>query len=65
MDNILEWLPFIIPLAIIQFGLLAAAWIHIFRHNNYKVGNRVVWLLVSLIQFIGPVLYFTIGKGED
>ncbi|MCL2253448.1 MAG: PLDc N-terminal domain-containing protein [Lachnospiraceae bacterium] len=65
MTDIQELLPFIIPLVIIQFGLFAAAIIHILRHNTYKAGNRVMWVLVSFISIIGPVLYFTIGKGDE
>jgi len=65
MESIQEFLPFIIPLGVIQFGLMAAALIHVFRHKNYKIGNRLIWVLVSLISIIGPVLYFAIGKGDE
>jgi len=65
MESIQEILPLIIPLGIIQFGLLAAALIHIFRHKTYRIGNRPIWILVSLISIIGPVLYFAIGKGDE
>ena len=64
-DQVIELLPILIPLAILQFGLLAAALIHIFKHPRYKTGNRTLWVLVSFISFIGPVLYFTVGKGEE
>ena len=66
MDLIREYLPLIIPLALIQLGLMAAALIHIFRHKTYRTGSRVLWVLISvLINTIGPILYFVIGRGEE
>ena len=67
MDQIKEWLPFIIPLVIAELILLAVTIRHILTHDNYKRGSRPLWLLVTIIgmEFIGPILYFTLGKGED
>ena len=65
MEQIIEFLPFIIPLVLAQFGLMAYAVYHILTHKTYKIGNRAIWLVVSiLINFIGPILYFVLGK-ED
>ncbi|WOO39169.1 PLDc N-terminal domain-containing protein [Anaerocolumna sp. AGMB13020] len=66
MEQIKEFLPFIIPILIVQFGLMIAALVHILRHKNYRIGNRVVWIIITVVvNTIGPILYFTIGKGED
>lgn len=61
-----EILPFLIPLAIAEFGLLGYTIWHILTHKTYKRGNRALWLVVAIVgmQFIGPVLYFVLGK-ED
>ena len=66
MGEIMEFLPFLIPLVIIQFSFLAYTLYHILTHNSYKHGNRVLWLVVTLVlmNFIGPILYFIFGK-ED
>ena len=66
MDNIMEFLPFLIPLVIIQFSLLAYTLYHILTHDTYKRGNRVLWLVITLVfmNFVGPILYFIFGK-ED
>ena len=66
MAEFLEFLPFLIPLVLIQYSLLAYTLYHIFSHRNYKRGNRTLWLIVSLVgmNFIGPILYFVFGK-ED
>ena len=58
-------LPLIIPLIIIQLGLLIAALVHIFNHQNYKVGNRTIWIIVCLaVNTIGPILYFIFGRSD-
>jgi len=66
MPNISQYLPFLIPLAVIEVGLMVAALIHIFTHKTYRVGNRVIWVIVSVvINIIGPVLYFCIGRSDE
>lgn len=64
--DIMEYLPFLIPLAIAQLALLGYTLYHILTHRHYKRGNRVLWLAVTIVgmQFIGPVLYFLLAK-ED
>ena len=67
MDKIREYLPFIIPLAIVEIILLAVTLHHIFTHENYKRGSRLLWVLVTIIgmEFIGPILYFVLGKEDE
>lgn len=66
MEQIKEFLPFLIPLIIVEVVLLAITLRHILTHNHYKRGNRMMWIIVSIIgiQFWGPILYFVFGK-ED
>lgn len=66
MDAIKEFLPFLIPLIIVQFALLGYALHHILTHKTYKRGNRALWLVITIVlmNFVGPVLYFLLGK-ED
>ncbi len=64
--NISELLPFLIPLLVVEFGLLAYTLHHILTHKTYKRGNRTLWLVVTIALFnlIGPIAYFVFGK-ED
>ena len=64
--DIKELLPFLIPLVIIQVGLLGYTIHHILTHDKYKMGSRKMWLIISIVlcNFIGPILYFVFGK-ED
>jgi hypothetical protein len=66
LENIMDLLPFLIPLVLVELGLLIAALVHILRHRTYRVGNRALWLVISIVLgIIGPVLYFVIGKGDE
>ena len=67
MNNIVEFLPFLIPLIIAEFALLGYTLYHILTHKTYKRGNRTLWLIVTVIlmNFIGPILYFLLGKEDD
>ena len=66
MPDLKEMLPFLIPVVIAEFVLLGFTIRHILTHDTYKRGNRTIWLIVSIVgmEFIGPVLYFLLGK-ED
>lgn len=66
MMEFTEILPFLIPLVIAEIILLVITLRHILTHQHYKRGNRALWLVVVIVgmQFIGPILYFLLGK-ED
>ena len=66
MDNLSEFLPFLIPLVAVQFALLGYTLHHILTHATYKRGTRTTWLIITLVlmNFLGPILYFLLGK-ED
>ncbi len=67
MDKILEVLPFLIPLVIAELAVVGYTLYHIFTHSTYKRGSRALWVVITLVfmnTFIGPILYFLIGK-ED
>ena len=66
MNEIMEILPFLIPLVIVQFSLLGYTLYHILTHKSYKRGNRTMWLIITLVfmNFVGPILYFIFGKEE-
>ncbi|MCL1922345.1 MAG: PLD nuclease N-terminal domain-containing protein [Propionibacteriaceae bacterium] len=60
------YLPLIIPLAIIQLGLMFWALIHLLIHRNTKIVNRWVWaVIIIVVSMIGPILYFALGRGEN
>lgn len=66
MNEIKDFLPFIISLVIAELALLAYTLHHILTHKTYKRGNRTLWLVIAIVgmEFIGPILYFLLGR-ED
>ena len=67
MDTLKEWLPFLIPIILVELILLAVTIRHILKHDHYKRGTRALWLVIAIVgmEFIGPILYFTLGKADD
>lgn len=66
MDHYMEYMPFLIPLIILEIALALTALIHVLRHPHYRFGNRLFWIpVVMLVQIIGPVFYFAFGRGEE
>ena len=67
MGMLIEYLPFLLPLIIAQLALFGYTLYHILTHENYKRGNRTLWLVISIVlmNFIGPIIYFVFGKEES
>lgn len=66
MSEVLRYIPFLIPIVLIELILLVAAVVHILKHKKFKFGNTAMWLIIVIvIEIIGPILYFTIGRSDD
>ena len=66
LNQLLEFLPFLIPLVVAELALFGYTLYHILSHKTYKRGNRALWLVLTIVfmNFVGPILYFILGK-ED
>ncbi len=66
MEKLMEYLPFLIPIILVELALMLTALVHVLKHKKYRFGNRILWIvLVVCFQIIGPVVYFTVGRGEE
>lgn len=66
MDKIAEFLPFLIPLLVVELVLMITALIHVIKHPHYKFGNKPMWIVIVIfVQIIGPFIYFVFGRGEE
>lgn len=64
-EQILKYLPMMIPLMLIQWGLLIFSLIDLIKRQKTR-GPKWVWMLLILfISIIGPILYFLIGREEE
>jgi hypothetical protein len=62
---IIDILPWLIPLFILEIALLVIALVDLVRREHVTGGNKIVWILVIvLINLIGPIVYFIFGRKE-
>lgn len=65
-DILIQYLPVLLPVIIVELALAITALVHVLRHPHYKFGNKLMWIFaVVLIQFAGPIIYFLFGRGEE
>ena len=60
MPDIKEFIPFLIPLVIVQMVLLVYTFYHILTHKTYKRGSRGLWIAVYR-----PDSLFPAGEGGE
>jgi len=55
-----QYIPLLIPLLIIQLGLMIAALVDLFRREKTK-GPKWLWILIIVfVNYIFPILYFVV-----
>ena len=60
-----ELLPFLIPLLLLDLGLIAFALVDWSRRRRTK-GPKWLWLLVILfVSTFGPIVYLLFGREEE
>ncbi|MEH7500442.1 PLDc N-terminal domain-containing protein [Neobacillus drentensis] len=65
MDALVNNLPIIAPILILQLILVIVAIIDLVRVENTN-GPKWLWaLIILLINIIGPILYFVIGRKRN
>ncbi|MGG3470104.1 PLD nuclease N-terminal domain-containing protein [Neobacillus pocheonensis] len=65
MDAIVQHLPILMPIFIIQLILLIVAIIDLVRIEKTN-GPKWLWAIIILfVNLIGPILYFVIGRRNN
>lgn len=60
---VLDMLPFLIPLFIIEVALVVIALVDLVKRERVWGGNKVVWVLVIIfVGTIGPIVYLFLGR---
>lgn len=54
-------LTFMLTLSLGSFIFSLSALISVLR-NDFKGNDKIIWFFVVFLPFVGPFLYFTIGK---
>jgi hypothetical protein len=64
MEELRQWIPFLIPIFLIQVTLMVFALVDLVRRERTK-GPKWMWaLIVIFINIIGPVVYLFVGREE-
>ncbi len=65
MDEVLKFLPLIIPLLLIQLALMIFALVDLSKRETTR-GPKWMWVLIIVFgELLGPIIYFVIGRPED
>jgi hypothetical protein len=66
LDSLIKLWPILVPLILLELGLLIFALIDVIRRQRVSGNNKVLWILIIvLINLIGPIIYLAIGRKED
>ena len=65
MEDFMKYLPLIIPLILIQLGLMIFALIDLSKREKTR-GPKWMWVLIIVFgELIGPIIYFVLGRPEE
>ncbi len=65
LDQIMKLLPLLIPLFLIQLGLMIAALVDLIKREKTK-GPKWMWVIIIVfVNMIGPIVYFVVGREDE
>ena len=63
LELLISWLPFLIPLLVLQIALLAIALVHIWAKSTKEMSTKIIWTAIVLcVSTLGPIAYLTFGR---
>ncbi|HEX78798.1 MAG TPA: PLDc_N domain-containing protein [Dehalococcoidia bacterium] len=63
-EAIKDFLPYLIPLLILELGLLIFALVDLLNRQSVR-GDKMLWVvLIVFIGIIGPIIYFIFGRNK-
>lgn len=64
-EFLIQHWPLLIPIVLINYVLVIAALVDLFRRERVLGNRKWVWaVLILFIQYIGPIVYFVLGRKE-
>jgi hypothetical protein len=65
MERILQLLPYIIPIVLLQLVLMVVALVDLIRREKTRFLPKWVWAIVIVLgELIGPIVYLIFGREE-
>ncbi|MFU8793406.1 MAG: PLD nuclease N-terminal domain-containing protein [Acholeplasmataceae bacterium] len=66
MEQLLEWLPLLVPLFLVQLILAIYALITLKNTEHVRYDSRIMWILIIIfLNLFGPILFLVFGRIED
>ena len=64
-EQVMRLLPLVIPLILIQLGLMIVALLDLVRREHTR-GPKWVWAVIIIFgELIGPLVYFLFGRSDE
>ena len=64
--NLGQLVALVIPLVLVQLGLVAFALYDLVRRERVREDNKWVWgIIIVVVNIIGPILYLLLGREEE
>jgi hypothetical protein len=64
MDTLVELLPFLVPIILLQIALMVVALVDLVRRERTR-GPKWAWAVaIVLFNILGPVIYLLAGREE-
>jgi len=65
LETLKRYQPLLIPIALLELVLMVAALIDLVKREHTR-GPKWMWILiVVLVNIIGPIVYFLVGRQEE
>ncbi len=65
METVRPLIPYLVPILVLELGLAIFALRDLSRRESLN-GPKWMWVVVILlVQLVGPILYFTIGRRDQ
>ena len=65
LDKLMQFIPYLIPVLIIQLALIVIALIDLVKREHTR-GPKWLWaIIIILVNFIGPIVYFVVGRKDE
>ncbi len=63
--SVVSMLPWLVPLFLVELGLMVIALLDVVKRERVRGGNKVVWIVVIVAAgVIGPLVYLLFGREE-
>jgi hypothetical protein len=64
-EQFVQYLPFIIPLVLIQLILVIVCLVDLFRREKVRYLPKWAWAIIIILgELLGPIIYLIIGREE-